>query len=118
LHRADKDDGGDFTGVLILSTTLTSPKSLHLYKRVNNGCDLVMNRKSAGSITLYAKRDTEKSWQLLGTASLTNTNNPKTVFVHIPFDIRARAFEFKIETTASMEFLGMIFREFEMDDSR
>ncbi len=118
LHRADQDDGSDFVGTMIISTTLTIPKSLHLFKRVNNGVDLIFNRKSSGSVTLYAKRDTEKSWQLLGTASLVDTDLPETVIVHIPFDIRAKSFQFKLESSDSMEFLGMFFRELELDDSR
>ena len=118
LHRADKDDGSDFVGSSIISTTLTVPKSLHLFKRINNGVDLILNRKSSGSVTLYAKRDTERSWQLLGTASLTDSNEPETVIVHIPFDIRGKSFQFKHESPDSMELLGMIFREFEYDDSR
>lgn len=118
LHRADKDDGNDFTGKLIISTTLTNPKSLHLFKRINNGVDVIMNRKSSGSITLYAKRDTEASKQLLGTTSMVDANSPETVIVHVPFDIRARSFQFEIETTDQMELLGFTFREFEFDDAR
>ncbi|MHC4397291.1 MAG: hypothetical protein ACYS1A_16760 [Planctomycetota bacterium] len=118
LHRADNDDGSDFTGSLIFSTTLTVPKSFNMFKRVNNGADLIFNRKSSGSATLYAKRDTEKSWQSLGTASFVDTDEPETVIVHVPFDIRAKSFLFKLESTNNMEFLGAIFREYEMDDSR
>lgn len=118
LHRADKDDGSDFTGTVIISTTLTTPKSLNLFKRVNNGVDVILNRKSSGSVTLYAKRDTEKSWQLLGTASLVDSDELEMVIVHIPFDKRARSFEFKAESSDSMELIGLIFREFEFDDNR
>jgi hypothetical protein len=118
LHRGDKDDGTAFTGTLIISTTLTVQKSLNLFKRVNNGADVILNRKSAGTVTLYAKRDTERSWQLLGTASLIDTDMPETVIVHVPFDIRAKSFQFKAESPDDMEFLGFIFREFEFDDSR
>lgn len=118
LHRADNDDGNDFTGKLRLSTTLTIPKSFNLFKRINNGVDVMMNRKSSGSITFYAKRDTEASRQLLGTASMVDTALPETVMPHVPFDKRARSFQFEIETTDQMELLGLIFREFEFDDSR
>lgn len=118
LHRDDKDDGSDFTGKLITSTTLTVQKSLNIFKRVNNGCDLILNRKSTGSVSLFVKRDTEKSWQLLGTASLADDDEPETVIVHIPFDIRAKSFQFKHESSAQMELLGQIFREFEFDGAR
>ncbi len=118
LHRADKDNGNDFTGKLRMSTTLSVPKGLNVFKRINNGAELIMNRKSSGSISLYVKRDTEQSRQLLGTASMTDSDSPDVVFPHIPFDIRARAFEFEIETVDQLEFLGMQFLEFELDDSR
>lgn len=118
LHRNDNDDGNDFTGKLIISTTLTVQKSLNIFKRINNGCDLILNRKSTGSADLYVKRDTESSRQLLGSASLVDAAGPETVIVHIPFDIRAKSFGFEIESIGQMELLGMIFREFEFDGSR
>ena len=118
LHRSSDDDGNDFTGKLIISTTLTVQKSLNVFKRVNNGVDVILNRKSSGSVLLYVKRDTEASWQLLGEASLVDSDGPETVIVHIAFDIRAKSFEFKHESTAQMELLGLIFREFEFDGSR
>ena len=118
LHRGDNDDGSAFTGKVIFSTTLTTPKSLNLFKRVNNGVDLIFNRKSSGSAALYAKRDTERNWQSLGSASFADDDNPETVTVHVPFDKRAKSFEFKLESSGPMELLGMIFREFEFDDSR
>ena len=118
LHRGDNDDGSLFTGALIISTTLTVQKSLNIFKRVNNGVDVILNRKSSGTVTLYAKRDTEKSGQLLGTASLIDTDLPETVIVHVPFDIRFKSMELKAESSGQMELLGLIFREFEFDDSR
>ena len=118
LHRADLDAGDAFTGRLKLSTTLTVQKSLNAFKRINNGCDLIMNRKSSGSVTLYNKRDTEASRQLLGTASLVDTALPETVFQHVPFDQRARTFELEIETTDQAEIVALIFREFEFDGNR
>ncbi|KKN74431.1 hypothetical protein LCGC14_0390510 [marine sediment metagenome] len=118
LHRGDTDDGTAFTGTLIISTTLTVQKSLNMFKRVNNGADLILNRKSSGTVTLYVNRDTERSWQLLGTASLIDTDLPETVIVHVPFDIRGKSFQFKAESPDQMEILGYIFREFDFDDSR
>ncbi len=118
LHRDANDDGSLFTRKFIISTTLTAQKSLNLKKRINNGGDVIMNRKSSGSITLYVKRDTEASRQLLGTASMVDSAGPETVIVHVPFDKRARSFQFEIETTDQLEFLGYVFREFEFDDAR
>ena len=118
LHRADKDDGNDFTGTLIISTTLTNPKSLNVFKRINNGGDFIYNRKSSGSVTISAKRDTEKSWQSLGTVSLVDSDGPETIIQHTPFDIRAKSFQIRQQSSDSSEFLGVIFREFEFDGSR
>jgi hypothetical protein len=118
LHTTINDDITTFTGIVIFSTTLSSPKSLNLYKRINNGADFIFNRKSAGSAAIYVKRDTEKSWQSLGTVSFTDSNEPETVIVHLPFDMRAKSFLFKIESTDDMEFIGIIFRDFEVDDNR
>ena len=64
------------------------------------------------------KRDTEKSWQLLGSVSLIDTDEPETIIVHVPFDKRAKSFQFKLESSDDMEFIGAIFRDFELDDSR
>lgn len=119
LHSADRDDGNTWTGSLIISTSLTTgQKSIGLYKRVNNGAYIVCNRKSSGTVTLYVKRDSEASWQLLGTASLVDSARPEVVIVHVPFDIRARSFEFKLESPNNMEIIGLIFRDFELDDDR
>ncbi|KKK85478.1 hypothetical protein LCGC14_2772920, partial [marine sediment metagenome] len=118
LHRSSSDDGSAFIGKLIISTTLTVQKSLHMFKRVSNGCDLILNRKSSGSVSLYVKRDTEASRQLLGTASFIDSAGAETLIQHIAFDIRAKSFGFELESTAQMEVLGLIFREFSFDGSR
>jgi len=119
LHRSDKDNTSDFTCNLIFSTTLTLQKSPHIFKRVNNGVDLMFNRKSSGYASLYVKRDTERSWQVLGfDLTLWDADLPEIKIIHVPFDIRARIFYFKIESEGPMEFLGMFFREFEMDGYR
>ena len=55
---------------------------------------------------------------MLGTASFVDTDLPETVEVHIPFDISAKSFQFKLETTGQMEFIGMVFIEFEIVGAR
>lgn len=119
LHRSDLDNTSDFTGKLIISTTLTVKKSPHLYKRINNGCYLMFNRKASGWAELFVKRDSESGWQLLDDEFLlTDDDLPEVITVHVPFDIRARFFLFKIESSSAMEFLGMYFTEFEFDGLR
>lgn len=112
------DDSDTHTGTIILSTTLTEQKTLHLYKRVSAGVDLYFNRKDAGSATLYVRTDQESGWTSLGTASFVDSTEPKVVRVHIPFHLRGRDFNFKIESSDEMEFLGMIFREVDVESDR
>ncbi len=118
LHRATNDDGELFTGTLIVSTSMTNPMSLNLFKRVNNGVDLLFVRQTAGDAILSVKRDTEKDWQELGTASFIDADGPESIIVHLPFDKRAKSFQWRLQTTADMQFIGFIFREFEIDDNR
>lgn len=118
LHRSTKDDGVDFKGKISISTTMSQGKSFNVFKRVNNGCELMFNRKSSGSANLFVKRDGEASQQSLGSASFVDASSPEIVIVHVPFDIRARTFQFDIESTGDMEYLGQVFREFELDDGR
>lgn len=118
LHRATNDDGQAFTGTLIFSTGMTGQTSLNMFKSVNNGVDAIFNRKTIGSADLSVKRDTEKSWQPLGTLSFVDADESETVSVHLPFDARAKNFQWRLQTSDDMEFIGLIFREFELDGSR
>ena len=120
LNGASKDAGVDYTATLIFSTTLTTPKSLLPNKRVNNGAYFYFNRKSTGTVTINAKRDSEKSWQTLGggSVSLTDSAEPAVVSPHLPFDIRFGESQIRLQSTDDMEFLGMLFRDFEFDDDR
>ena len=115
---AIKDAGNDYTCALIFSTTLTKPKSLNLYKRVNNGAYFFFNRKGAGDVTISIKRDTERVWQVLGSVSLIDTDEPDVVRVHLPFDVRFRDAQFRLQSYAEMELLGVTFRDFELEDDR
>ena len=79
----------------------------------------MFNRKSSGWAELYVKKDTERGWHLLGDEFLlTDDDLPEVITVHVPFDIRARSFKFKIDSSSAMEFLGLYFREFEFDGYR
>ena len=119
LHSAFNDAGSDYTRTLVIGTTLTiGAKSINLFKRINNGCDLYFNREAAGSVNVSIKRDNEASWQLVGAASLVDTELPDIVVVHVPFDKRAKFFLFKLESTDYFEFLGMAINEYELDDYR
>ncbi len=119
LHAAFNDAGEDYTRTLVIGTTLTlQANSINLFKRINNGVDLYFNREAAGSVNLSVKRDNEKTWQTVGSASLADTALPDIVVVHVPFDKRAKFFLFKLESTDYFEFIGMAFNEFKWDDYR
>ncbi len=118
LNGASKDAGVDYTVTLIFSTTLTIPKSLLPNKRINNGGYFYFNRKSTGTVTINAKRDSEKTWQSLGSVSLADSAEPAVVRPHLPFDIRGGTFQFRLQSVDNMEFLGMLFRDWEFDDDR
>ena len=119
---AIKDAGSDYTCTLIFSTTLTEEKSLLPNKRINNGAYFLFNRKSTGTVTISAKRDSETAWQSLGdgdsTVSLADSAEPAVVSPHLPFDIAAGQFQFRLQSSDDMEFLGMMFRDFEICDDR
>lgn len=119
LFRADKDAGSTITGNLIIGTSLDPNRAtLHRFKRVNNGIDLYFNREAAGTVTLEVKRDNEKDWQSVGSASLIDTDLPEIVVRHVPSDIRAKYFQFQLSSDDYFEFLGMGFSDFELEGTR
>ncbi|MCK5613404.1 hypothetical protein KAR91_66655 [Candidatus Pacearchaeota archaeon] len=115
LHSAFNDAGEDYTRTLVIGTDFNA---LNLFKRVNNGADLYFNREAAGSVGISIKRDTEASWQSVGSASLADTALPETVKVHVPFDTRAGYLKIRLETTDFFELIGIIFNEYELDGYR
>ena len=117
-NGAIKDAGVNYTCTLIFSTTLTEPKSLNLYKRVNNGAHFFFNRKGTGTVTISIKRDSERAWQALGSVSLVDADEPAVVRPHLPFDVRFRDAQFRLQSSDDLEFLGMTFRDFELEDDR
>jgi len=116
-NSADKDNTDTFTGNLILGTTLTTPRSLDRFKRMNDGADFCFNHLAGATADIYVKCDGQKSWQSLGSVSLEGSDRD-FVTVHLPFDVRARFFEFNIESSDAFEFIGMIVQNFEFDGER
>ena len=119
LHESDKDDGADWTGKLIISTTLTPSKSLYVYKRAPNGMDITFNRQSSGTIVVRVKKDS-KAWESIGSVNLIgDEDETEDVSIsHLPFDKRARVFYFELSSTGNLELLGLVFREFYFDGDR
>ncbi len=118
LNGALTDAGNAYTGTLIFATTLTPGKARFPRKRVNNGAYFYFNRKSSGSVTINIKRNAEKSWQSLGSVSLNNAAENDITKVHLPFDVAFFYSEFRLQSTADMELLGIDFRDFELEDDR
>ena len=119
LHEGNKDDGDDWTGKLVISSTLTASKSLYVYKRVPNGMDVTFNRQDEGTIVIRVKKDT-KAWESIGSLNLIgDEDETEDVSIsHLPFDKRARVFFFELTSTGNLELLGLVFREFYFDGDR
>lgn len=118
LNGGLTDAGSDYTSTLIFATTLTPDKARFPRKRVNNGAYFYFNRKSSGSVTISLKRDGETSWQSIGSVSLDNSAENAVTKVHLPFDEAFFYSEFRLQSTANMELLGIDFRDFELEDDR
>jgi|GEM_PF-1952050 len=121
LNSADKDAGEDFTGTMIFRTRLADEHiALDYYKRINNGIILYFNRLASdtGDVTVDYRLDGQRTWHNLGTVSLVDSDNPEYVSVHVPCDLRARAFEFRLTSTEAFKFLGMYVPDFELDGRR
>lgn len=119
LFRANTDAGAAITGTLIFGTTLDSDGETFLrYKRANYGAYFYFNREASGEVTIEVKRDKESTWQSVGTVSLVDAALPDVVAVHVPFDIRARHYTWKISSSDYFEFLGMFLEDFELGDFR
>lgn len=106
LMRSETDDGETYTGYFVISTDLTNKQSLAFYKRILD-LHLYFRSESSGTATIYVKRDSEASWQTIGTVSLTGTAD--IVILHLAPDIRGKHFLFKISATNFFRCLGVLF---------
>lgn len=119
MFRADTDAGSAITGTLIFGTTLDpGGETFQRYKRANYGARFYFNREASGTVTIEVKRDKESTWQSVGTVSLVDTALPDVVAVHLPFNVRARHFTWKLSSSSYFEFLGAFFEDFELEDFR
>lgn len=116
MYLSESDDGNDMTRALVFNTNLGA---IFPFKRVNNGMYGIFRRKQAGSLaSIYIRNNESDGWTLLGTMALAASNNREFVIPHLPFDQRFQNAQFKLESTALMDVIGVIFRDFEMDDDR
>ena len=116
LYLGESDDGNDILRAFVFNTNLGS---VFPFKRANNGMYAIFRRRGSGSfVSVYIRNNTEDGWTLLGTMSLTASNNREFVIPHLPFDVRFQNAQFKLESTALMDITGIDFRDFELDDDR
>ena len=115
LNRSIKDAGIDFEGAVAIATNLNDP---FMYKRINNGCYIYLNRKSEGTVEVHIKRDGEESWQSLGSVSMAADTQKEYVRQHLHFDHRFLNAEFKFVSSDDMELIGVTFIDYEMEDER
>lgn len=111
-HASETDKGEPVTRSFIISVDLTNKRSLNFFKRVSRSFAYFAARSSTGTLTQSVKRDTEKNFNVLGEFSL--EANSDFVGIHLPGDIRAKHFLYKVEGTILFDFLGM-FWTFEFD---
>jgi hypothetical protein len=117
LFRADNDDGTAFTAAMVFGTTF-GPENINNYKRVNNGIDLYFTRQAEGTVTVEVNEDSAKAFETVGTASLVDTDLPDVVCVHVPTDLRAKYFQWKLSSENYFEFLGMAFPDVTIEGTR
>lgn len=115
LYQAELDNGVAITRAFVFNTNMGEPFP---FKRVNNGMYGIFRRQSSGSVNVFIKINTSSGWTLLGAMSLVDSRGQEFVIVHLPFDQRFQNAQFKFESTDRMEIIGMIFRDFELDDDR
>ena len=106
LMRSETDDGETYTAYFVISTDLTNKQGLAFYKRILD-LHLYFMSESSGTATIEVKRDSEASWQEVGTVSLTGTAD--IVIKHLAPDIRAKHFLFKVSADNFFRFLGVLF---------
>ena len=116
MYLSESDDGNDMLRAFVFNTSMGD---IFPFKRVNNGMYVIYRRRGSGSFaSLYIRDNESDGWTLLGTMSLTASNNREFVIPHLPFDVRFQNTQFKLESTALMDIIGIEFRDFEVEDDR
>jgi len=124
LHGAEDDDDSNYTGTFVLATDLMpQPPSkygkrwqgMNEYKRLEESWWYFV-AKSTGSVPLSYKEDGSTNWTPLTSLSMVNDGYDIAI-VHVPMDLRARNFEFKLLPSTPMNFIGAIFK-FSWDGDR
>ncbi len=69
-------------------------------------------------VTIEIKRDHEATWQELGSISLSDSDLPEIVVVHLACDFRAKFTEYQLSSDDYFEFIGMSISDFELEGTR
>ena len=103
---SETDDGDTYTAYFVISTDLTNKQGLAFYKRILD-LHLYFNGYDGGTVTVEVKRDSETTWQSVGTITLNDDED--IIIEHLATDIRAKHFLFKLSATNYFAFLGCLF---------
>jgi len=114
LNRSDKDASADFECQLDIKTSLTAGQSLNQFKLCTDRIEIWVNALGSGSLTLSALLDGNDSVISLGSQSVVDSDQ-KWIILRFPSDLRFKSAIFRITSTAMIEFIGMMFINFEMD---
>jgi len=106
VQESETDDGNAYTAYFVMSTDLTDKQGLAFNKRVLD-MYLYFNKEDSGTADIYVKRDSETSWQSLGSVDLTGSED--ILVQHLATNFRGKHFLFKISATNHFEFLGCLF---------
>ncbi len=108
FSQSDTDAGATLTGELAFGSLFGG--NPRMYKRISEPATFTFQREPTGStIDLYVRRDTEVAWTYLGNFSLADSEDPETVWLDVPLDIRGRHLSFKAQSDNSFSFIGALF---------
>jgi len=105
---SETDDGEAYTGHFTINTDLAKKQGLTTYKRILD-LHLYFRCEASGTAEVYAKRDSEASFQYLGSVGLTDVTEPAIIVKHLAIDIRAKDYDFKVSFGNACRFLGVVF---------
>lgn len=117
LHMAEKDNGADYMGTLVISTDLSDKGTPTIKKRINYGIDHFFKAELAEDLTVTHtfKGEDDANWKALGTSDLYGKG--RRTLSHIGCDIRSREFLFRQQATNRFSWLGCVIG-FEWGDQR
>lgn len=108
IHRLNadvRDLGEDYESRFQLTTDLKQLKLLPFYKRLLN-IRVLTRKENSTQLNIRLKRDTEPSWQEVGSVTLESDNDIQVI--DLPVDYSARNFLIEFYSNDNFQFLGVI----------